>query len=149
MSSALSGLVNQNSAYAAEGAVTTRTSNNNPSLAPYVPFDASDQPLIITVINDRPFLRLATALTAVHLAKDARYATNPARNQHREQLRAELEHYLQHNTASRWVEELREAGIPCSEVFTIAQGVEFASEIGLDPVQSTGDEQIPTIKHPV
>src|SRR5699024_12807318 len=96
--------------------------------------------------NNRQYDRMATALGAKHLDKDERYATNPARNQHREQLRAELEHYLQHNTASRWVEELREAGIPCSEVFTIDQGVEFASEIGLDPVKSTGDEQILMIK---
>lgn len=149
MSSALSGLVNQTAAYAAGGVVPTRMGNDHPSLAPYGPFAASDQPLIIAVGNDGQFARLAAALGAEHLAEDERYATNPARNQHREQLRAELEQYLQHNTASRWVEELREAGIPCSEVFTIAQGVEFASEIGLAPVQSTGKEQIPTIKHPV
>src|SRR5699024_2575804 len=82
-------------------------------------------------------------------AEADRHTTNPPSHRLHEHLRAELEHYVQHNTASRWVEELREAGIPCSEVFTIAQGVEFASEIGLDPVQSTGDEQIATIKHPV
>src|SRR5699024_146627 len=83
MSSALSGLVNQTSAYAAGGVVPTRMGNDHPSLAPYVPFAASDQPLIIAVGNDGQFVRLATALGAEHLAKDERYATNPARNQHR------------------------------------------------------------------
>lgn len=149
MSSALSGLVNQTSAYVAGGVVPTRMGNDHPSLAPYGPFAASDQPLIIAVGNDGQFRRLADALGASELADDERYATNPVRNQHRDQLRAELEQRLQRKTASNWVEELRELGIPCSEVFSIAQGVDFADEIGLTPVQPAGEEQIPTIKHPV
>lgn len=149
MSSALSGLVNQTSAYVAGGVVPTRMGNDHPSLAPYGPFAAADQPLIIAVGNDGQFRRLADALGAVELADDARFATNPARNHHRDQLRAELEQRLQRKTASGWVDELRELGIPCSEVFSIAQGVEFADDIGLAPVQPAGEEQIPTIKHPV
>lgn len=149
MSSALSGLVNQTSAYVASGVVPTRMGNDHPSLAPYGPFAAADQPLIIAVGNDTQFQKLTDALGASHLASDQRYATNPARNEHRDQLRTELEQYLQHKTASEWVDQLRDAGIPCSEVFSIAQGVEFAEDIGLAPVQPTGAEQIPTVKHPV
>src|SRR5699024_1843335 len=52
MSSALSGLVNQTSAYVAGGVVPTRMGNDHPSLAPYGPFAAADQPLIIAVGND-------------------------------------------------------------------------------------------------
>lgn len=149
MSSALSGLVNQTSAYAAGGVVPTRMGNDHPSLAPYGPFAAADQPLIIAVGNDGQFRRLAQALGVPELADDERYATNPARNAHREQLRAELETYLQHKTASKWVDELRAVQIPCSQVFTIAQGVEFADEIGLAPIQPAGAEGVPTIKHPI
>lgn len=149
MSSALSGLVNQTSAYVAGGVVPTRMGNDHPSLAPYGPFAAADQPLIIAVGNDGQFRRLAEALGAAELADDERYATNPARNAHREQLRAELEARLQHKTASEWVDELRQVQIPCSEVFTIAQGVEFAQDIGLEPVQPAGTEQVPTVKHPI
>lgn len=149
MSSALSGLVNQTSAYVAGGVVPTRMGNDHPSLAPYGPFAASDQPLIIAVGNDNQFRRLVDALGASELADDERYATNPVRNQHRDQLRTELEQRLQRKTASAWVEELRELGIPCSEVFSIAQGVDFADQIGLTPVQPAGEERIPTIKHPV
>lgn len=64
-------------------------------------------------------------------------------------LRTELESYLQYKSCSEWVDEFRELQIPCSEVFTIAQRVQFASDIGLEPIQPAGDEQIPTIKHPV
>ena len=149
MSSALSGLVNQTSAYAAGGVVPTRMGNDHPSLAPYGPFAAADQPLIIAVGNDGQFRRLAAALGVPELAEDTRYATNPARNAHREELRAELESQLQAKKASDWVEELRKLQIPCSEVFTIAQGVEFADEIGLAPVQPAGAEGIPTVKHPI
>lgn len=149
MSSALSGLVNQTSAYVAGGVVPTRMGNDHPSLAPYGPFAAADQPLIIAVGNDGQFRRLAEALGAPELADDERYATNPARNAHREQLRAELEVHLRRQAASEWVAELRQAQIPCSEVFTIAQGVQFADDIGLEPVQPAGAEQVPTVKHPI
>ena len=149
MSSALSGLVNQTSAYVAGGVVPTRMGNDHPSLAPYGPFAAADQPLIIAVGNDGQFRRLAEALGAPELADDERYATNPARNAHREQLRGELETRLRHKTASEWVEELRQMQIPCSEVFTIAQGVEFAEDIGLEPVQPAGAAGVPTVKHPI
>ena len=149
MSSALSGLVNQTSAFIAGGVVPTRMGNDHPSLAPYGPFAAADQPLIIAVGNDSQFRRLATALGVPELADDERFATNPARNAHRELLRTELETHLQAKSASAWVEELRAAHIPCSEVFTIAQGVEFADEIGLEPVQPAGAEGVPTVKHPI
>lgn len=59
-------------------------------------------------------------------------------------LRTELESYLQYKSASEWVDEFRELQIPCSAVFTIAQGVQFASDIGLEPIQPAGDEQIPS-----
>src|SRR5699024_1275590 len=65
------------------------------------------------------------------------------------QLRTELEARLQHKTASVWVDQLRKVQIPCSEVFTIAQGVQFADDIGLEPVQPAGAEQVPTVKHPI
>src|SRR5699024_5954283 len=55
----------------------------------------------------------------------------------------------QEKSATTWVEEFRELGIPCSEIFSIAQGVEFANEIGLEPIQPTGVQKIPTIKHPI
>ncbi len=149
MSSALSGLVNQTSAYVAGGVVPTRMGNDHPSLAPYGPFAAADQPLIIAVGNDGQFRRLAEALGVPELADDERFSTNPARNAHRELLRTELEARLHTKTASEWVEDLRQVQIPCTEVFTIAQGVEFAEEIGLDPVQPAGAEAIPTVKHPI
>lgn len=61
MSSALSGLVNQTSAYVAGGVVPKRMGNDHPSLAPYGPFAAADQSLIIAVGNDGQFRRLAEA----------------------------------------------------------------------------------------
>lgn len=149
MSSALSSLVNQAAAFVAGGVIPTRMGNDHPSLAPYGPFAAADQPLIIAVGNDGQFRRLVIALGAAHLADDARYTTNPARNAHRDALRDDLEAHLRAKTASHWVTELRKQGIPCSEVLTIAQGVAFAEQLGLAPVQPAGAKQLPTIKHPI
>src|SRR5699024_6049481 len=59
MSSALSRLANHTPAYVAGGVVPTRMRNEHPSLAPFGPLAASDQPLITAVGNDGQFRRLA------------------------------------------------------------------------------------------
>src|SRR5690348_11672304 len=60
LSSAMSGLVNQTSAFVAGGVVPFRMGNSHPSLFPYEPLPCSDGDLIITAGNDGQFRKLAT-----------------------------------------------------------------------------------------
>ena len=57
LSSALSGLVNQSSAFVAGGVVPTRMGNSHPSLFPYEPLPCADGDLIITAGNNGQFRR--------------------------------------------------------------------------------------------
>ena len=87
LSSALSGLVNQTTGYAAAGDNPQRLGNDHPSLYPYGPFPAADQDLIICVGNDHQFARLVQTLGVPELADDPRFESVLLRNENRDELR--------------------------------------------------------------
>src|SRR3954471_6459402 len=70
LASALSGMVNQTSAYVAGGVVPHRMGNNHPSLYPYEPLACADGELVIAVGNDVQFRRLCQVIGAPQLADD-------------------------------------------------------------------------------
>ena len=87
LASAMSGLVNQTSAYVAGGVVPFRMGNSHPSLFPYEPLPCADGELIITAGNDLQFRKLAQVLGVPELADDPRFGRNEDRTANRDQLR--------------------------------------------------------------
>ena len=75
LSSALSALVNQTSAYVAGGVVPARMGNAHLSLFPYEPLATGDGELIVVAGNDGQFRRLAAAIGRPELADDERFDT--------------------------------------------------------------------------
>ncbi|HKP39821.1 CoA transferase [Mycobacterium sp.] len=134
LSCLLAGLANQASAYTSAGVVPTRMGNQHPSIAPYELVACAEGNLVVAVGNDRQFAALCEVLGAPWLASDASYATNPARVQHRKELRAELERLLAAKTAGDWTKVLSEARVPAGVVNDIAGAFELADNLGLDPI---------------
>ncbi len=99
MSSALSGLVNQSSAYVAGGTVPFRMGNSHPSLFPYEPFPCADRDLIVTAGNNAQFRKLVEVLGVPELADDPRFARNEDRTANRDELRPLLVERLRTRTA--------------------------------------------------
>lgn len=151
LSSALSGLVNHSSAYVAGGEVPHRMGNAHPSLFPYEPLPVADGELIVIAGNDSQFAKLCEVLGLPHLTADPRFARNQDRTAHRDQLRPLLVERLRTRTKKDLFHELLAAGVPCAPINTIAEGVAFAEEVGLDPVVSAGegDSAVPTVRHPI
>jgi crotonobetainyl-CoA:carnitine CoA-transferase CaiB-like acyl-CoA transferase len=147
LSTALSALVNQTSAYVAGGVVPHRMGNAHLSLFPYEPLPTADGELIVIAGNDRQFRVLTRVLDLAELAEDDRFATVGARNDNREQLRPLLLERLATRTAQEWFEVLTEAGIPCGPINDVRGGVELAESLGLEPVVHAGD--VPTVRHPI
>ncbi|MFI7062423.1 CaiB/BaiF CoA transferase family protein [Kribbella sp. NPDC050124] len=147
LSSALSGLVNQSSAYVAGGVVPLRMGNSHPSLFPYEPLPCSDGELIITAGNNGQFRRLTEVLGVPELADDERFDQNEKRTANREDLRPLLVERLRTRTKLEWFRDIIAAGVPCGPINTIDSGVAFAEDIGLDPVVTVGD--IPTVRNPI
>ena len=151
MASAMSGMVNQTSAYAAGGVVPFRMGNSHPSLFPYEPLPTGDGDLIVTAGNDAQFRKLCDVLGAPELPDDPRFANNPGRTANREALRPLLAKKLAAKSAAEWFDVLIAVGVPCGPINTVDKGIAFAEKIGLEPIVTagTGEKSRPVLRHPV
>ncbi|GAA1001394.1 crotonobetainyl-CoA:carnitine CoA-transferase CaiB-like acyl-CoA transferase [Subtercola frigoramans] len=151
LSSALSGLVNQTGAYALSGTVPTRMGNEHPSLYPYAPFPTSDGQIVIAVGNDSLFRALCAGIGRAELGVDERFATAPARNHNRGELRPILEELLSVRTASEWADLLQATGVPAAPILDVKGGVDTAARLGLEPVVTAGSgaRELPGIRNPI
>jgi len=151
MASAMSGMVNQTSAYATAGVVPFRMGNSHPSLFPYEPLPTGDGDLIVTAGNDAQFRKLCEVIGAPELSADPRFSTNPGRTANRDALKPLLAEKLAAKSAAEWFDQLIGVGVPCGPINTVDKGIEFAEKLGLEPVVTagTGDRTRPTMRHPV
>jgi crotonobetainyl-CoA:carnitine CoA-transferase CaiB-like acyl-CoA transferase len=151
LSSALSGLVNQASAVVAGEVVPFRMGNSHPSLAPYEPLPCADGELVITAGNNRQFRKLVEVLGVPELADDPRFLRNEDRTANRAELRPLLVERLSTRSALAWFRDIIAVGVPCGPINTVAQGVAFAEDIGLDPVVVVGEgaAAVPSIRNPI
>ncbi|MEX5719180.1 CaiB/BaiF CoA transferase family protein [Geodermatophilus maliterrae] len=151
LSSALSGLVNQTSAYVAGDVVPFRMGNSHPSLFPYEPLPCADGELIVTAGNDGQFRKLCEVLGVPELAEDPRFLRNEDRTANRGELRPLLVERLRTRSKTAWFREIIGAGVPCGPINTIDQGVAFAEEVGLDPVVTAGEgtAAVPSVRNPI
>jgi crotonobetainyl-CoA:carnitine CoA-transferase CaiB-like acyl-CoA transferase len=151
LSSALTGLVNHSSAFAAAGEVPYRMGNAHPSVFPYEPLPTADKDLIVTAANDGQFRKLCEVLGIPEIADDPRFARNAARTEHREELRPILVERLSKRGAVEWFDLLVEAGVPSGPINTIDGGFAMAERFGLDPIVPAGEGEraVPTTRHPI
>jgi crotonobetainyl-CoA:carnitine CoA-transferase CaiB-like acyl-CoA transferase len=151
MSAALSGLVNHTSAYVAGGTVPHRMGNAHPSLFPYEPLPTADGELIVIAGNDGQFARLCRVLGLEQLVDEPRFRHNQDRTANRAELRPLLVEALAHGTRQQWYDALIAAGVPCAPINSVAEGVQLATDLGLEPVVvvGSGDAAVPSIRNPV
>jgi crotonobetainyl-CoA:carnitine CoA-transferase CaiB-like acyl-CoA transferase len=151
LSSALSGLVNHSSAYAAGGVVPYRMGNAHPSVFPYEPLPTADDDLIIAAANDGQFRRLCEVLGIPEVPDDPRFTRNADRTENRAELRPILVERLAKRGAAEWFDLLVEVGVPCGPINTIDRGFAMAQRFELDPIVDVGqgDRAVPTTRHPI
>jgi CoA:oxalate CoA-transferase len=130
LDAAFSALVNVAANALATGTEPGRHGNGHPSIVPYETLRTADGEIALAVGNDRAFAALCTTIGRADLAADPRFATNPARVEHREPLRAELEAALAALPADAWIERLGAAGVPVGKVRGVLEALAAASEAG-------------------
>ncbi|WP_376796734.1 CaiB/BaiF CoA transferase family protein [Thermogemmatispora sp.] len=114
------------------GEEAQRYGNGHPNIVPYQAFRTRDGYIVITCGNDRLFRSLCRLLGREELADDPRFATNPQRVRNREALIPILQELLLTKDSESWLQELREAGIPCGAINKV-------SEVFRDPhIQARG-----------
>ena len=137
----LSWLANRGQEYLVSGEDTGRMGNAHPTIVPYQTFDASDKKIAVAVGNDAQFKRLCEAIGRDDLAEERRYATNPERVANREELVEALQRELLGRTAGEWIEKIRDAGVPCGPVNSLAEALSDEHLSSTDMLQE--------VEHPV
>lgn len=117
---ALSLLPYQLTAVLAGEPVPERQGSAFPLIVPYQVFATADGQLMIVAGNDRLFTALCDVLGAHELASDPRFATNPLRVGHRDELIALLEPLIAGRATAELLDRLRAAGVPASPVLDVA-----------------------------
>jgi CoA:oxalate CoA-transferase len=109
--------------YTTSGEIPGPLGARHPSITPFEAFKAKDGDIIIAAGNDGLWVKLAEALGHSELAQKPEYKTNPLRNQHQQQLKAEIDAILSTNTRDHWLGVLEAAGLPCGPVNNVAQAI--------------------------
>jgi crotonobetainyl-CoA:carnitine CoA-transferase CaiB-like acyl-CoA transferase len=148
LASAMSGLVNQSGAYAAAGVVPHRMGNAHPSVYPYQTMPTKDRDVIIAAANDRQFRSLCEVLGIADVADDPRFRLNADRTTNRAELHPLLLQKLSEWSADDLFLALNRAGVPCGPINSIAEGVQLAERLGLEPVVDVGNG-INAIRNPI
>jgi len=153
LSSLQGSLANQAQAYLGAGVIPGRLGNTHPSIAPYETLECSDGPIAIACGNDSQFRRLAAVLGSPQLADDPRFLNNALRVANRPTLVPLLEERLRRHGAAKWQRRLTEAGVPAGRVGTIADGLELAESLGLEPTtevfDASGVAVATQVRHPI
>ena len=126
----MAALVNQAMNATVSGEDPVPRGNAHPNIVPYEDFATAEGRLVLAAANDGLFRRLCEALGRAELAADPRFATNPARVEHRDALKPELERTLAARPADDWVELLGAAGVPVGKVRTIGEAIAAAAAAG-------------------
>ena len=116
-------LANQASNALVSGKDPVRQGNTHPNIVPYQPFEASDQPIIIAVGNDRQFARLAEICDHSEWVGDPRFASNGARVANRTELVEAIAAVIATRPAKDWLDRLEGAGIPAGPINRITQAL--------------------------
>ena len=133
-------LINRAGNYLVDGRAPQRLGNAHPNIVPYESFRASDRWFCLAVGNDTQFRRFCSVLGRLELAQDERFATNPARVEHREELIPLLGEELARRPAAEWLALFQAQNVPCDPINTIP-------EVLADP-QVLAREMVVEMSHP-
>lgn len=109
-------LVNLSQAALVTGTPARRHGNAHPQIVPYQTFAASDGGLVVAVGNDEQWRRLCRAIGEPGWGEDPRWAHNPDRVLHREEVVTQLAARFAREPVATWIERLRAADVPAGPV---------------------------------
>ena len=146
LSSTLSALVNQASAYISGGVIPKALGNVHPSIAPYQVYDAFDKKFIVAVGNDAQFIKFA-GIVSPDLLGDKRFATNQLRVENITALNERLSSVFSTKSAEYWVDKLQHIHIPTGVINNVKEAFDLATSLGLSPVVEV--EGVKSVANPI
>ncbi|MCS6811644.1 MAG: CoA transferase [Tepidimonas sp.] len=142
-------LANQASNQLVGGVTPRRMGNAHPNIVPYQAFATADGYLVLAVGNDAQFARFCDVAGHPEVARAPRYATNPARVQHRGELVPMVAQWLRQRSTAAWCTDLDAAGVPCAPIHDIAQVMAHPHTQARGLVLPATEARPPMVAHPV
>jgi crotonobetainyl-CoA:carnitine CoA-transferase CaiB-like acyl-CoA transferase len=109
-------LANVGSNYLNSGKRPTRWGNAHANIVPYQTFACSDGHIIVAAGTDGQYQKFVEAGGRPELARDPRFATNPARVQNRDVLVPLLADMVREQPRAAWIALLEAVGVPCGPI---------------------------------
>lgn len=126
-----------------------RMGNAHPNIVPYQAFPTRDGHLVLAVGNDGQFQRFCEVAGHPEVARDARFATNPARVEHRGLLVPQIAEWTRTRDTADWVRQLDTAGVPCAPIHDIGQVMAHPHVQARGMVLPAAPGRPPMVAHPV
>lgn len=144
MQSGIASLANQATNWLVGGQIPERMGSDHPNIVPYgTIFSTADgKEIVLAVGSDRQFEKLCALLNRPDLAQDNRFRTNPARVQHRDEIKQILQDLIHRFTREPLLDLLQKEFIPAGavnnmkEVFCTPQAQEMLLHGTMDETQA-------------
>jgi len=107
--------------YLVSGKQPKRVGNAHPNIYPYDTFQTADGYIVLTVGNDRQFVKFCQVAGIPELAADERFATNPQRLKNQADLDPKLREIMRARGSQDWFDMLQPEHVPCSAVNSIPE----------------------------
>ncbi|KAE9631850.1 CaiB/BaiF CoA transferase family protein [Parasedimentitalea maritima] len=142
-------LINEGVNYLTSGDLPQRRGNGHPNIVPYGVYQTADGHVILAVGNDSQFGRFLEFLGLQGLAGDPRFATNPARLEHRLALDDVLIPAVQRHTTQDMISAMEARKVPAGPVQDLetlfnsdqvaARGMKIEMQSNAGPVHLIGN----------
>lgn len=110
-------LANVAASFLMTGVRPVRYGNEHPTIVPYSTFPSQDEWWVLAVGNDGQFQRLCRqVLKQPEWAEDPRFATNPLRVGHRQELEPLLSAHFRTRPAAHWLDACAAANVPAAPI---------------------------------
>jgi len=110
--------------YTMSGEVPGQEGNHHPTQVPMGTFESSDGLVNVAASSGKMWEAFCRALGAGHLLEMAEYRSVRARQQHKLELRADVQAVLRRFTTAELVQKLNAVGVPCGPINTIGEAFE-------------------------
>ena len=126
--------------YFANGEIPQPQGSGTAMICPYEAFPTRDAWVMIAAASDALFVKAATALGALELPRDPRFADNPARVAHRGELLEALSRITRELSSADVLARLQGAGVPSAPILTL-------DRVAAEP-QTEASGMLISAKHP-
>ncbi|TNC29442.1 CaiB/BaiF CoA transferase family protein [Amycolatopsis alkalitolerans] len=132
--------------YFADGTVPRRLGSGTIGIYPYGAFPTADGSAVVAAGNQVLWTRLCGVIGRRDLIEDTRFADNPGRVDHRDELHAELAATLSTRPTAYWTESLGAVGVPCTPIQTLDQVAEHEQVKAIGAFGSVPHPAIPDFR---